>query len=656
MKHRLGLPILVCFLWLTTSTFAQTAREATHVVQPGETLERIATQYGVDMSDLASYNGIFNTSRIQSWQELAIPDESYVKEIVAESGNTHIVSYGETLGTIADNYGVSLSDLMYLNDLYNHVIHPGHVLQLPIGDVQAPVIHDISEQVSETVTHIVQYGETLGIIAVAYGVNLGDLMSVNNLYSDVIYPGLALQLPSAASTPTIERVDPATAASRNRHIVQFGETLGTIAISYGVDLNTLVIENGIFSHIIYPGQELVLPAESAVLQDDEPEELEETVTADTPAIVSSSRAFYSVRAGDTLSEIASHFGLTLAAVMQANDIYYPHRIVVGQQLRIPAAGSLSWTVANIEPGWPTDAKPEPVAAVEAEPVAEEEPLPVTAPQPANHFAHTIQFGDSMSTIASHYGISMQELMNTNAITDPNRIAYGQKLWIPDSAASRAVVAQPQTPPSQPVQVDTTPPSNAGREQYIVRSGEFLSQIGNKLGMNWVAIAEVNGLANPDSLHAGMVLLVPNAEDLAKYPASYGGYNSYDLYSNDPGAHLGVGREFVVVLSTQRAYAYENGVLQKAALVSTGLPATPTVQGDYAIYRKRRSQRMTGPDYNLDNVEWVMFFYQGYSFHGTYWHNNFGQPMSHGCVNMTNPDAKWFYEFGSLGTPVHVRYY
>ena len=80
MKHRLGLPILVCFLWLASNAFAQTAREATHIVQPGETLERIATQYGVDMSDLASYNGIFNTNRIQSWQELAIPDESYVKE------------------------------------------------------------------------------------------------------------------------------------------------------------------------------------------------------------------------------------------------------------------------------------------------------------------------------------------------------------------------------------------------------------------------------------------------------------------------------------------------------------------------------------------------------------------------------------------------
>ena len=180
-------------------------------------------------------------------------------------------------------------------------------------------------------------------------------------------------------------------------------------------------------------------------------------------------------------------------------------------------------------------------------------------------------------------------------------------------------------------------------------------IGNKLATDWLAMAEINGIVNPDNLRVGMTLLVPNSDDLLKYGSSYSN-SRYNLTNNHPGAHVGIGREFVVVLNTQMAYAYEDGILQKASLVSTGLPATPTVQGNFAIYRKRRSQRMSGPDYDLDNVEWVMYFFRGYSFHGTWWHNNFGQPMSHGCVNMTNADAKWFYDFGSLGTPVHVQYY
>jgi lipoprotein-anchoring transpeptidase ErfK/SrfK len=65
--------------------------------------------------------------------------------------------------------------------------------------------------------------------------------------------------------------------------------------------------------------------------------------------------------------------------------------------------------------------------------------------------------------------------------------------------------------------------------------------------------------------------------------------------------------------------------------------------------------MSGPGYYLPGVESVAYFYQGYALHGAYWHNNFGHPMSHGCVNMRNEDAKWFYDFVSIGTPVHVQW-
>ena len=90
------------------------------------------------------------------------------------------------------------------------------------------------------------------------------------------------------------------------------------------------------------------------------------------------------------------------------------------------------------------------------------------------------------------------------------------------------------------------------------------------------------------------------------------------------------------------------------VVSTGLPATPTVQGDYNVYVKYAAQTMSGPGYYLPDVPWVMYFYSGYGIHGTYWHNNFGQPMSHGCVNLPTPEAEWFYNWAEVGTPVHVQ--
>ena len=52
---------------------------------------------------------------------------------------------------------------------------------------------------------------------------------------------------------------------------------------------------------------------------------------------------------------------------------------------------------------------------------------------------------------------------------------------------------------------------------------------------------------------------------------------------------------------------------------------------------------------------MMYFYKDYGIHGTYWHNNFGTPMSHGCVNLTIPDAEWLYNWASYGTTVKVHY-
>ncbi len=110
----------------------------------------------------------------------------------------------------------------------------------------------------------------------------------------------------------------------------------------------------------------------------------------------------------------------------------------------------------------------------------------------------------------------------------------------------------------------------------------------------------------------------------------------------------------VDLSQQRVYAYEGDTLMNSFVVSTGTWQTPTVTGKFRIWVKVRSQAMTGPGYYLPDVPYVMYFYKDYGLHGTYWHNNFGTPMSHGCVNLTISDAEWLYNFASVGTVVNVH--
>ena len=110
-----------------------------------------------------------------------------------------------------------------------------------------------------------------------------------------------------------------------------------------------------------------------------------------------------------------------------------------------------------------------------------------------------------------------------------------------------------------------------------------------------------------------------------------------------------------ILSSQMLVAYQGSTMLKSFAVSTGTNNFPTVPGSFKIYAKYTYYTMRGPGYNLPNVPYTMFFYKGYSIHGTYWHHNFGTPMSHGCVNMETSAAAWLYDQTSIGTPVLVHY-
>lgn len=112
------------------------------------------------------------------------------------------------------------------------------------------------------------------------------------------------------------------------------------------------------------------------------------------------------------------------------------------------------------------------------------------------------------------------------------------------------------------------------------------------------------------------------------------------------------------LSKQELVAREGILPVNAVSVSTGVARFPTVTGTYRIYVKYESQTMDGRrlgfDYVTRNVKWDMFFYEHYAIHGAWWHEDFGQPMSHGCVNLSNPDAKWVFHWAPVGTLVKVH--
>jgi hypothetical protein len=121
------------------------------------------------------------------------------------------------------------------------------------------------------------------------------------------------------------------------------------------------------------------------------------------------------------------------------------------------------------------------------------------------------------------------------------------------------------------------------------------------------------------------------------------------------------KEIHVNITQQRLYAFERGRLANTFLVSTGVYKYPTPTLDTKVLQKvpvktyRWSYGPGHPDnYNLPNVKWNLRIYGPYYIHGAYWHNNFGNRMSHGCINVHNTNAEWIYDWADIGTPVKTH--
>ena len=123
------------------------------------------------------------------------------------------------------------------------------------------------------------------------------------------------------------------------------------------------------------------------------------------------------------------------------------------------------------------------------------------------------------------------------------------------------------------------------------------------------------------------------------------------------------KHIYIDLASQTLTAYQGDSVYLEAKVSTG-KWFPTPTGEFQIWEKVRATRMTGGQgadyYDLPNVPYVMFFAgsgisqgRGFGLHGAYWHNNFGHPMSHGCVNMRTIDAQKLYSWAEVGTKITI---
>ena len=321
----------------TTPTVTPGTTTGNVTVASGDTLWKIANANGLSVAELKALNNL-TSDVIVPGQTLLLKQTTTTPSVTQpttpttpSTASTITVASGDTLWKIANANGLSVSALKTLNNLTSDVIVPGQVLTLKSTTVTAPTVTQPTTTAPTTSTTAstitVAIGDTLWKIANANGLTVTELKTLNNLSSDYIYPGQTLKVKATVTTGSTSTVvttpavtTPSVPTVTNKvYTVQKGDTLYKIASANGVSVADLKTWNSLSTDIIFVNQSLKVAATTTSVQ----------ATAPTTSAPAASANSYTVLKGDTLYSIAKKSGVSLAALIEANDIT-SNVIYVGQ--------------------------------------------------------------------------------------------------------------------------------------------------------------------------------------------------------------------------------------------------------------------------------------------------------------------------------------
>ena len=256
-----------------------------------------------------------------------------------ESGNYYVVQNGDSLWKIANKYGITVDELKSLNGLSSNNLTVGQILEVPSSS-------------SDVSTYTVKAGDSLWKIANMYGLTVAELKDLNGLTSDNLSVGQVLKVNNSSNN-----------SSGNTYTVKSGDSLWSIANKYETTVNTLKSLNNLTSDVLNVGQVLLIPNESSNGS-------------------SNNSSTYTVKAGDSLWNIANKYGITVDELKNLNGLT-SNMLKIGQVLKVPSGGN----------------------------------------------TYTVKSGDSLWSIANRYGTTVDTLKSLNGLTS-NTLMIGQVLNLP----------------------------------------------------------------------------------------------------------------------------------------------------------------------------------------------------------------------------------
>ena len=244
----------------------------TYVVQKGDSLYSIANKLGTTVSELKKENNL-TTNTLQIGEVLRIP----TKEIYEGEENVYIVQKGDTLYSVAMANNTTVDELKKANNLTSNILSTGQLLKIP------------SALLPES-TYIVKKGDSLYSIANKYNTTVDELKRINNLTSNILSIGQVLKLPSD-KVSDVEKEE-----NTISYTVQKGDSLYSIARKYSTTIDKIKDLNNLTTNLLSIGQVLLIPTDT---------NLETT---------------YTVQKGDSLYSIAKKYDTTVDRLKQLNNL------------------------------------------------------------------------------------------------------------------------------------------------------------------------------------------------------------------------------------------------------------------------------------------------------------------------------------------------
>ena len=536
--------LFICFA-LLLPLISYASQEYT--VKKGDNLYDLSRKFDVSIKELKEENGLRNNN-LTVGDKLIIPGPGNETKVSANSsaGGTYVVKSGDTLGHIAENYGVTSKTIKKLNGLKGDSLSIGQKLQVPSVTETKSQTKEVKEDNVKPLpsTYVVKKGDFPGKIAESLGVSTKELIELNNLNSKSLQIGQELKVPGADGiTTSVEQgtdetkvpeikaqkeidteitvknktedspstPDSKTATEKPKvstpevYVVKKGDTPSEIAEKLGVSTKDLVSANNLNSKSIQIGQKLKVPNTSTVTKAKTP--AKEQSVEKTPSVPD----VYEVKKGDSLYVISKKFGVPVSEIKKKNNLR-GNNLRIGQKLTLGAKQA-------------SDAAP--VVKSEKEDQSE------TLRKQKETGKYTVRKGDTVSQIALKFEISQKELKSLNGLRS-NTLRIGQVLKVPKKSENDAtsVVKSSNVQDSKVVKSEPEKKQAAYvKKRYVVKSGDTLSGIADNFNVSIKELKKASALKN-DKISKGDVLLIPVPHDYVATPKRASASPNYTVVTGD----------------------------------------------------------------------------------------------------------------------------